>query len=265
MRRFFLLIALVLIVFTAACGQLDQLDEISDFADGLTGGEDVGDEIEHVATMEDEEATVSTYTTDLGIDEAEDTFVGHMEDEGYEMADQEKELGYFVQFGDAGEGGLLMKDDSNYMYIYLSEGTSDVSIIRVIAPQDDYESHYDDDDSNDTNGSTDDPTLPESDVSGEDLEVLPRYEDSVRTKYAEAQEGGERIVGIKYEAEASLEDVKTFYLDEIDASPLSVEDQAGTGDEYAVIASDETREVDIGITAVSDTYVEISIQLVESE
>ena len=59
--------------------------------------------------------------------------------------------------------------------------------------------------------------------------------------------------------------MKAFYLDEIEASSLSVNEQGESGDQYAIIATDATHEVDIGITALSEAYVDITIQLVESQ
>ncbi|MGM0436370.1 MAG: hypothetical protein ACQEQA_04895 [Bacillota bacterium] len=259
MRKFLCLA--VLVVFACIVSACEELDQIQDVQDSLIGGEDIGDDIEHVATIEDEEATVSTYTTDLEMDEAEETFITHMKDEGFEEADQEKELGYFVEFGDAGYGGTLLKDDSNYMYVYISEGSDAVSILSVTAPQEAYESHYEDEDSSSNTG--DDLTLPESDEPGEDIGPFPRYEGFMRTHYAEMQDSDTSEQLVEYLGKASVDDVTSHYMNALEDSSLSLVLEGSQGSEYYIEGSNDTFEVKIVVRDLEDDFVEVTIHYLE--
>lgn len=259
MRKLFLLGCVLLSV--GLLGACEYAEQVSDFTDALGEGEDLGDDIQHVITIEEDEAAIATYTASLSMEDAEDEFIAYMEDQGFEPVDSEAELGYFVRFGEAGYGGTLLKDTTDYMYVYLSEGTSSVSIISVRAPQEAYESHYDDTDT--TNGTDSTIAIPQDDVEGESLEALPRFEGAVRTQYAFIQEGDTTETYVEYLLEGDFDAVKTHYLDAVNTSSMSLEIEAKQGSEHYIAAKGEVEEANIIIRDIDDDVVEITIQFIE--
>lgn len=81
-----------------------------------------------------------------------------------------------------------------------------------------------------TSPSADD-RMPDGDVTGVDLERLPRFPGSVRSEYGVSRDERYRLVAVEFLADATVEEVRAFYLgviDEFGWSRADVNYAAGT-------------------------------------
>jgi hypothetical protein len=102
--------------------------------------------------------------------------------------------------------------------------------------------------------------LPTADVSGDDLERLPRYPGSVRTEYEISVDDRFRLVATEYLADASMDDVRAFYQGVIEDHGWERADINYSGDEWTYVLVDGSTEALIEIE-VTRGFVEIDLQI----
>ncbi|HEX2843796.1 MAG TPA: hypothetical protein VHP64_00970 [Candidatus Limnocylindria bacterium] len=102
--------------------------------------------------------------------------------------------------------------------------------------------------------------LPTADVSGDDLERLPRYPGSVRTEYEISVDDRFRLVATEYLADASMDEVRSFYQGAIEDYGWQRADINYSGDEWTYVLVDGSTEALIEIE-VTGGYVEIDLQI----
>ena len=88
------------------------------------------------------------------------------------------------------------------------------------------------------------PTTPvlTTDAPGDDLADLPRYPAAVRVASVERRDGGLATTAIAYEAEALLDEVRSFYRETIDANGWAVGDVTYTEGRWTFLLIKGTRE-----------------------
>lgn len=85
--------------------------------------------------------------------------------------------------------------------------------------------------------------IPSSDVTGEDLERLPRYPGSVRTEYEVSIDDRYRLTAVEYFADATIDEVRQFYQGVIDGHGWERADIQYSGGEWTSRAGSSRRRL----------------------
>jgi hypothetical protein len=104
--------------------------------------------------------------------------------------------------------------------------------------------------------------LPEADVDGEDLARLPRYPGSVRTQHEVSVDDRFRLTLTEYLADATLDEVRAFYLGVIADHGWQRADVGYSGGEWTYVLVDGATEALVEIE-VTRGLVEIDLQISE--
>lgn len=83
--------------------------------------------------------------------------------------------------------------------------------------------------------------IPSSDVTGEDLERLPRYPGSVRSEYEVSLDDRYRLTAVEYFADATIDEVRQFYQGVIDDHGWERADIQYSGGEWTYVLVDARR------------------------
>jgi hypothetical protein len=102
--------------------------------------------------------------------------------------------------------------------------------------------------------------LPDGDVAGEDLDRLPRYPGSVRTEYEVSIDDRFRLTATEYLAEATLDEVRSFYQGAIEDHGWQRADIDFSGGEWTYVLVDGTTEALVELE-VTHGLVEIDLQV----
>jgi hypothetical protein len=102
--------------------------------------------------------------------------------------------------------------------------------------------------------------LPAADVAGEDLARLPRYPGSVRTEYEISRDDRVRRAAVEYLADATLDDVRSFYQGVMAEHGWERADIAYSGGEWTYVLVDGMSEALVELE-VSGGLVEIDLQI----
>ena len=105
-----------------------------------------------------------------------------------------------------------------------------------------------------------DSALPASDVTGDDLERLPRYPGSVRTEYEVSIDDRYRLIAVEYFADATVDEVRLFYQGVIEEHGWERADIQYAGGEWTYVLVDGSVEALVEIE-VTRGLVEIDLQL----
>jgi len=105
-----------------------------------------------------------------------------------------------------------------------------------------------------------DSALPVSDVTGDDLERLPRYPGSVRTEYEVSIDDRYRLIAVEYFADATVDEVRLFYQGVIEEHGWERADIQYAGGEWTYVLVDGSVEALVEIE-VTRGLVEIDLQL----
>jgi hypothetical protein len=101
---------------------------------------------------------------------------------------------------------------------------------------------------------------PASDVTGDDLERLPRYPGSVRTEYEVSIDDRYRLIAVEYFADATVDEVRLFYQGVIEEHGWERADIQYAGGEWTYVLVDGSVEALVEIE-VTRGLVEIDLQL----
>ena len=104
--------------------------------------------------------------------------------------------------------------------------------------------------------------LPGADVPGEDLERLPRYPGSVRSEYEASRDDDIGLTALEFLADATVDDVRTFYQGVIVEHGWQRADIAYSGGEWTYVLVDGDIEA---LVEIEETGGLVEIDLVVSE
>ena len=102
--------------------------------------------------------------------------------------------------------------------------------------------------------------LPDVDVEGAELAGLPRYPGSVRTDYAQAEEGGWERTEVEYLASATEEEVRRFYRGLFERFGWVIADLEFEYAESTYVVGRDLTEATVEISARA-SLVEIAVEL----
>lgn len=108
--------------------------------------------------------------------------------------------------------------------------------------------------------------LPEADVAGYDLALLPRPPDSVRTKHEHMLDDGLMVTEVKYMTGSPAEEIREFYRGEFESGSWTVADmEFSKGDwEFFLLSSEREAVVEIEPqNGAEEGLVEIELELSE--
>jgi hypothetical protein len=102
--------------------------------------------------------------------------------------------------------------------------------------------------------------LPAADVDGEDFPRLPRYPGSVRTEFELSRDEQFVLTAVEYFAEATLDEVRRYYQDVIEAHGWDAADITYAGGEWTYVLVDGSTEALVEIE-ITRGLVEIDLQM----
>ncbi|MGM0436371.1 MAG: hypothetical protein ACQEQA_04900 [Bacillota bacterium] len=246
MRNFLCLGLMVLLVFPiSACNK------------------DIGEDIKHVNSLNERDASIETYQTELDAEDVEDTFETHMEEEGFEKVSDDMEIGYFISFGYARWHGILFEDTDDYVYVSMDEHDEGITVASTEVSKDAYASFYERTASSGANVAI---SMPESEEPGEDIEGFPPYQGFVRTNYTEMEDADTSIKVVEYIGKATFDDVVGRYLTVMFSEDTNLELKEGgyQVNEYIYEGSNDTMKVTIVINDLQGDYVEVIVSYQET-
>ena len=104
--------------------------------------------------------------------------------------------------------------------------------------------------------------VPQSDVSGADIDRLPRYPGSIRSEYDTSVDARHRLTAVEFLVDAALDDVRTFYERAIAEHGWQRADIGFSGGEWTYLLVDGATEALVELE-VSVGLVEIDLHLSE--
>jgi|GEM_PF-1075845 len=186
-----------------------------------------------------EEVTIARYTGDGSSSEALQAFKSAAQEEGWEGK------GTVTVLGGQWSGAGYEKEDE-VLVIHAEESDNEVVVTVVQAPKDTTGMGDMDDSTEETTPEeteSEEATAPESDVEGEDHSDVPRYPDAVRTEYAHMESSDQIVTSIKYLAEASVDEVGTFYEEQLPAHGWDITKQAVDNGRRGIVATKNGMEL----------------------
>ncbi|MGH3089714.1 MAG: hypothetical protein ACRDSJ_20705 [Rubrobacteraceae bacterium] len=105
--------------------------------------------------------------------------------------------------------------------------------------------------------------MPEEDVSGEEVNGLPRYPGSARVEYEEETRDGLLATRAKYLADAGLDEVREFYRQTFRSGGWSVADLDFSTEEINFFVIDGDREARLDIRSRGEGLTEIEIAAIQ--
>ena len=205
-----------------------------------------------------EGVTIARYTGSGSSSEALEAFKSAAGDAGWEGK------GSVTVMGGQWSGAGFEKEDEA-LVIHAEESDGEVVVTVVHAPKEQTGMDDTGDSTEDTTTEemeTEEATPQQSDAGGEDHPDVPRYPGSVRTDYAHMESSDQEITENKYVAEATVDEVGTFYEEQLPAHGWTIDMTGVQNGQHGIIASKNGMQLQMAFEQSEDYEGHTNIHIV---